>query len=123
MGEIKIHAVKASAKIPETDLRKVEEFCKQSNIRCKRFNRDHLVVYDRHTFTFFKKSEKSWNDQHVNLAKLLSLDIRSAIEDLARIIDVEPDLIFHTIDNITAGSNLNLENFITTSQDLAGLIR
>ena len=126
MKELKIYAVKASAKIPETDLMKVEEFCQEKSVRCKRFNWGHLVVFDRYTFTFFKKGEKSVSDQHVNIKKLTSLNIESAIKDLAWFIDAEPNHIFYNVDNITAGSdlrtNIDLEKFILNNQDISDLM-
>ena len=108
MESISISAVKVSAKIPETSIRGIERFCDQNGIRNKRFNRDHLVVYDSSfTFTIFKKSEFSFADQHVNVTRIKNVDdIENAIQDLAWMIDVEPQLIFYTIDTITAVGNI-----------------
>ena len=104
MENIKISAVKVSAKIPETNLKSVELFCKQNGIRYKWFNRgQHIIVFDRsYTFTIFKNCSSSLADQHVNITKLKNLNISSAIEDLAWILDVEPKKIFAVVDNITA---------------------
>lgn len=126
MDNLKISAVKLSAKIPDTNLSEVEKFCDQNMIAKKRFNRDHLIVYDTFTFIFFKKGPNALNDQHVNVTKLQSTNVSRAIEDLAWIIDTQPKFIFHTIDNITATGNLekkiNLDSFIDVNQDLQDFI-
>ena len=129
MENISISAIKVSAKIPEVNIRDIERFCDQNTIRSKRFNRDHLVVYDSSfTFTIFKKSEFSFADQHVNITKIKGFDdIQNAIQDLAWIIDVDPDLIFYNIDTITAVGNIekkiDLEEFISNNSDLTDFIR
>ena len=127
MEDIKICAVKVSAKIPNTDLLELENFCNKNKIRCRRFNRQHLVVYDEYTYTFFKKSQNSYADQHVNISKLKAInDIPDCIHHLAWLIDTEPKFIFHQIDNITSVTNLrrkiDLEQFIDENDDLIGLI-
>ena len=127
MDNVKICAVKASAKIPDTDLACVQRFCKQNGIRYKIFNRSHLVVYDRYTFCIFKKSPNSFNDQHVNITKLQNTNnIISAVEDLAWLIDTEPKNIFCSVDNITATGNLekniDLEEFLHVNSDLKDFI-
>ena len=129
MENIKISAVKVSAKIPETNLKSVELFCKQNGIRYKWFNRgQHIIVFDRsYTFTIFKNCSSSLADQHVNITKLKNLNISSAIEDLAWILDVEPKKIFAIVDNITAVGNLekqiDLEDFIRDNDDLTDFIQ
>ena len=127
MDNIKVSAVKVSAKIPETDLRIVEKFCEQNVIPTRRFNKDHLVVYDTsYTYTFFKKSQTSFADQHVNITKLQTTDLTAAIEDLAWLIDQEPKYIFSEIDNITATGNIDkqidLQDFIDNNQDIVDFI-
>ena len=126
MDNIKISAVKVSAKIPDTDLNEVEQFCNQNAIPNKRFNKDHLIVYDTFTYTFFKKGVKSLCDQHVNITKIKDLKVSRAIEDLAWLIDKEPKFIFYNVDNITATGNLekeiDLQDFIDQNSDLADYI-
>ena len=122
MENFKVSAVKVSAKIPDTNLDDVEKFCEQNLIKTKRFNREHLIVYDTFTFVFFKKSSNTLSDQHCNITKLQSTNVTRAIEDLAWIINSEPKLIFHSIDNITATGNLekkiSLDDFIDANSDL-----
>ena len=76
MDNIKISAVKVSAKIPDTNLDEVEKFCAQNMITTKRFNREHLIVYDTFTFVFFKKSPNTLSDQHCNITKLQTTNVR-----------------------------------------------
>ena len=110
MEDIKISAMKISAKIPDTDLREVEKFCNKFNISCKWFNRHHLVVYHQlFTYTFFKRCETgrlSWHDQHVNITRVEPQNVEESIEELAWLIDNKSDKIFHSIDNITASGRL-----------------
>ena len=124
MKDLTIHAVKVSAKIPETNLFVLEDSCKQKCIKYRRFNGSHLIVYDRYTFTFFKKSE--FSNQHVNITKISDLNVNTALEDLARLINVQKETISFNVDNITAcvdlGQQIDLEEFIHENQDLSNKI-
>ena len=127
MESISISAYKLSAKIPDCSLQDINDFCRKFCIRTKWFNNNqHLIFYHKYTYIFFKKSLNNWNDQHVNITKVKENEIKDAIHELAWLIDVDPSIIFHTVDNITAGAKLersiNLEDFVNENQDYSDLI-
>ena len=123
---IKVSSVKLSAKIPESDLRVLNKFCLDNNIRTKWFNRSHLVVNSRFTFVLFKKGANSWRDQHVNVLKLKMDEIQEAIAELSWLLDIDSKEIFYEVDNITATSDLNMriniEDFIEENYDINFLL-
>ena len=125
MVGVTISNIKLSAKTPKTCLSTVEEFCFQNRIRTRRFQ-NFLVVHRKFTHVLFKSSRKLSRVQHCNITKVLLNETSEAIDELAFIIQKDPQSIDFKVDNITATGSLDrtieLEDFIQGNSDISSFI-
>ena len=125
MDGIKIHNIKVSAKVPDTDLIRVEEELVERNIKHKRHN-NFLVINKTYTYTLFKRCRQKLRLQHCNITKCKFETINDAVLELTDIIScTKHDIKIIDVDNITATFNLNhhvdLNTFLIINDHISNL--